>query len=108
MKSMKASRTSLKRAFSTNAARREEKPIMNRYSRTVTQTKDQGASQVRLYSIATTQVSNGGYARLCCTPRRVSTRTKTSIRLWSVLQAFGASYLTYLNAFTHRIFIAQV
>jgi hypothetical protein len=33
------------RAFSSTA-KCEDKPILNRYSRTVTQTKDQGASQV--------------------------------------------------------------
>ena len=37
------------RAFTTCAPRRE-KPIMNRYSRTVTQPKTQGASQAMLYA----------------------------------------------------------
>lgn len=34
------------RAFSTCSSNGDEKPVMNRYSRTVTQPKDQGASQV--------------------------------------------------------------
>ncbi|VDC04443.1 unnamed protein product [Peniophora sp. CBMAI 1063] len=50
MKSMKVSRAGVKRAFSSSAGRRDEKPIMNRYSRTVTQPKDQGASQAMLYA----------------------------------------------------------
>ncbi|KIM89230.1 hypothetical protein PILCRDRAFT_813159 [Piloderma croceum F 1598] len=37
------------RAFSSTA-KCEDKPILNRYSRTVTQTKDQGASQAMLYA----------------------------------------------------------
>lgn len=36
-----------KRAISSTACRHSEKPILNRYSRNVTKTKDQGASQVR-------------------------------------------------------------
>lgn len=39
------------RLFSTSCTRRTaEKPIMNRYSRTVTQPKTQGASQAMLYA----------------------------------------------------------
>ena len=33
------------RAFSSCSSMRDEKPVMNKYSRTVTQPKDQGASQ---------------------------------------------------------------
>ncbi|KAI0050397.1 dihydroxy-acid and 6-phosphogluconate dehydratase [Auriscalpium vulgare] len=44
-----ALKTSL-RSFGTTAVRCDEKPIMNRYSRTVTQPKDQGASQAMLYA----------------------------------------------------------
>ncbi|KAI0036461.1 dihydroxy-acid/6-phosphogluconate dehydratase [Vararia minispora EC-137] len=39
-----------KRSFSSSAARAEDKPVMNRYSRTVTQPKVQGASQAMLYA----------------------------------------------------------
>ncbi|KAG1750927.1 dihydroxy-acid/6-phosphogluconate dehydratase [Suillus occidentalis] len=38
------------RSFWSSPARCEDKPIMNRYSRTVTQPKDQGASQAMLYA----------------------------------------------------------
>ena len=38
-----------RRAFASSAAR-HEKPVMNRYSRTVTQPKTQGASQAMLYA----------------------------------------------------------
>ncbi|KAF5314919.1 hypothetical protein D9619_007165 [Psilocybe cf. subviscida] len=38
------------RAFATSSAQCADKPIMNRYSRAVTQTKDQGASQAMLYA----------------------------------------------------------
>ncbi|KIK38992.1 hypothetical protein CY34DRAFT_808812 [Suillus luteus UH-Slu-Lm8-n1] len=38
------------RSFWSSSARCEDKPIMNRYSRTVTQPKDQGASQAMLYA----------------------------------------------------------
>ncbi|ETW81721.1 hypothetical protein HETIRDRAFT_384116 [Heterobasidion irregulare TC 32-1] len=38
------------RAFATSAARCDEKPVLNRYSRTITQPKAQGASQAMLYA----------------------------------------------------------
>ncbi|KAI0272919.1 dehydratase family-domain-containing protein [Russula aff. rugulosa BPL654] len=38
------------RAFSSCSSIRDEKPVMNKYSRTVTQPKDQGASQAMLYA----------------------------------------------------------
>ncbi|KAG6831921.1 hypothetical protein H0H92_006522 [Tricholoma furcatifolium] len=38
------------RTFSTSSRRLNEKPILNRYSRVVTQPKDQGASQAMLYA----------------------------------------------------------
>lgn len=38
------------RSFATSVTRCNEKPIMNRYSRTVTQPKSQGASQAMLYA----------------------------------------------------------
>ncbi|KAG6909128.1 hypothetical protein DXG01_001880 [Tephrocybe rancida] len=38
------------RSFSTSARRQNEKPMLNRYSRVVTQPKDQGASQAMLYA----------------------------------------------------------
>ncbi|THH20096.1 hypothetical protein EW146_g1175 [Bondarzewia mesenterica] len=41
---------SYSRSFGTSAARWDEKPIMNRYSRTITQPKAQGASQAMLYA----------------------------------------------------------
>ncbi|KAF7798439.1 hypothetical protein EIP86_009660 [Pleurotus ostreatoroseus] len=44
-----AGRQRARRAFASSAAR-NEKPIMNRYSRTVTQPKTQGASQAMLYA----------------------------------------------------------
>ncbi|KIJ62641.1 hypothetical protein HYDPIDRAFT_176436 [Hydnomerulius pinastri MD-312] len=40
----------LARTFSSSSSRWDEKPIMNRYSRIVTQSKDQGASQAMLYA----------------------------------------------------------
>ena len=45
-----------RRLFSTSSRRHSEKPVMNRYSRTVTQPKTQGASQAMLY--ATEGVNN--------------------------------------------------
>ena len=36
-----------KRGLRTSACLQDEKPVMNRYSRTITQPKSQGASQVR-------------------------------------------------------------
>ena len=44
-----AGRQGARRAFASSAAR-NEKPIMNRYSRTVPQPKTQGASQAMLYA----------------------------------------------------------
>ncbi|KAI0057817.1 dihydroxy-acid dehydratase [Artomyces pyxidatus] len=41
---------SVVRSFGTTAAKGEQKPVMNRYSRNVTQPKDQGASQAMLYA----------------------------------------------------------
>ncbi|KAI0259800.1 dihydroxy-acid/6-phosphogluconate dehydratase [Gloeopeniophorella convolvens] len=38
------------RTFASCAPNRHEKPVLNRYSRTVTQPKDQGASQAMLYA----------------------------------------------------------
>ncbi|GLB38337.1 putative dihydroxy-acid dehydratase [Lyophyllum shimeji] len=38
------------RSFCTSARWREQQPVMNRYSRVVTQPKDQGASQAMLYA----------------------------------------------------------
>ncbi|KAH9922838.1 dihydroxy-acid and 6-phosphogluconate dehydratase [Epithele typhae] len=42
-------RAGLRRAFATGAPSCADKPVMNRYSRTVTKPKDQGASQAMLY-----------------------------------------------------------
>ena len=39
-----------RRLFSTSVARCSEKPVLNRYSRTVTKPKTQGASQAMLYA----------------------------------------------------------
>ena len=38
-----------RRAFATSAAPCADKPVMNRYSRTITKPKSQGASQAMLY-----------------------------------------------------------
>lgn len=38
-----------RRLLATSAAACSEKPVMNRYSRTITKPKDQGASQAMLY-----------------------------------------------------------
>ncbi|THV00815.1 dihydroxy-acid and 6-phosphogluconate dehydratase [Dendrothele bispora CBS 962.96] len=42
--------SSSSRSFSSFSARQNEKPVLNRYSRAVTQPKDQGASQAMLYA----------------------------------------------------------
>lgn len=42
-------RRSPRRLLSTSAVACSEKPILNRYSRTITKPKDQGASQAMLY-----------------------------------------------------------
>ena len=43
-------RGATRRAFATSARAHSDKPVMNRYSRTVTQPKTQGASQAMLYA----------------------------------------------------------
>lgn len=43
--SRRAAQKAARHAFSTSACMGEEKIIMNRYSRNITSTKDQGASQ---------------------------------------------------------------
>ncbi|KZT73717.1 dihydroxy-acid and 6-phosphogluconate dehydratase [Daedalea quercina L-15889] len=48
--SKRACLTTSRRCLSTSGARCAEKPVMNRYSRTVTQPKTQGASQAMLYA----------------------------------------------------------
>lgn len=61
---------------------------MNRYSRTVTQPKDQGASQVSHLS----QVRNAGETdirRPCCTLPKVSKIRRTFKRPWSVSLVYG-------------------
>jgi dihydroxy-acid dehydratase len=46
----RTSRALGRRSFSTTTAQCAENPVMNRYSRVVTQPKDQGASQVPMFS----------------------------------------------------------
>ncbi|KAL5519798.1 hypothetical protein ACEPAG_1458 [Sanghuangporus baumii] len=48
--SKRAAQKASRRAFSSTKCSRNESPIMNRYSRTVTRPKDQGASQAMLYA----------------------------------------------------------
>jgi hypothetical protein len=64
--------------------------IMNRYSRTVTQPKDQGASQVSP-SCVKEKDKKMDEARLCCTRLRASTPTTISTKPWSALPASGES-----------------
>jgi hypothetical protein len=66
-RAVSSSRQSLKstlRLFSTSVPKRDEKPIMNRYSRTVTQPKTQGASQVLSVFVGREQTNDSilGYA----------------------------------------------
>ena len=85
------------RAFATSAARCDEKPVLNRYSRTVTQPKAQGASQVRVsarrlcVSCSLRRARRRRAHRLCCMLPRASTRTPILTRPWSASRAYGES-----------------
>ena len=48
--SKRACLTTSRRCLSSSGAQRAEKPVMNRYSRTITKPKTQGASQAMLYA----------------------------------------------------------
>ncbi|KAH9998024.1 dihydroxy-acid/6-phosphogluconate dehydratase [Russula vinacea] len=60
------------RAFSSCSSIRDDKPVLNKYSRTVTQPKDQGASQAMLYATDGIRSDDDfnkamvGVASVCC------------------------------------------
>jgi hypothetical protein len=79
------------RSFRTTS-RSHDAPIMNRYSRTVTQTKDQGASQVcskSRFIVSFYLQPQDPDCRLCCTRPTGSKSMRTSTRPWSVSQVSG-------------------
>lgn len=88
------------RPFCTTAVC-EDKPILNRYSRTVTQTKDQGASQVvglgLIYKGATNLKHYPRVSRLCCMPLRALRAMKTSTRPWLESQVCGESTINFAS-----------
>lgn len=61
---------------------------MNRYSRTVTQPKDQGASQVS-HSRLCEEWREADAGRPCCTLLKVSAVMRTFKRQWLVSLAYG-------------------
>jgi hypothetical protein len=71
------------RAFASSAMPRSNEIIMNRYSRTITQPKAQGASQVSRTDSTTLMT------RPCCTLPMVLPTSRILTRPWSVSPVFG-------------------
>lgn len=79
---------------------------MNRYSRIVTQPKDQGASQVSASQHLHVSPAELMY-RQCCTRRMVSTATSTFKRPWLALVVSGNPF-TMLLVFVLSLTLLQV
>jgi len=89
------------RAFSTCFSNRDEKPVMNRYSRIVTQPKDQGASQVSFGFDLTTLI--GVYniralSRRCFMLLTGSIRMMISTKPWLEWRVFGTWFPSFVLA----------
>lgn len=96
-KSVRRPATRLTRTFSSSGSKCDAKPVMNRYSRIVTQPKDQGASQVscsQYFHVSPAELMH----RQCCTRRMASAAMLTFKKPWLALVVSGNQF-TVLLAF---------